>query len=115
VLPRDGSGPSEAVTVAGARQGPTNPWSGPRLPRKIEPLLPDHDETAADPANGETVPRCWNCGRPGIGRHVRAFELWERRRSGHVLVGRWQLCSDCLVERGGTFMDPDPLTVAEVG
>ena len=82
--------------------------SGPRLPAgRIEPLTPEHDELG-DPANGERVTRCWNCGRPALGRRIYEFGLVL---NGHVM-GHWRLCAGCFVERNPQ-PDPDPLDVTE--
>jgi hypothetical protein len=71
-------------------------WKDPR-PRFTLP--PTHsDEEVADPANGETVPRCGSCGHPG------PLELVGRWGG---LSGRFPLCEACWRH----FNPPDPLRV----
>lgn len=76
----------------GARSDPTNPWSGPRLPRTPEP-------DPYDPARGG----CFNCGEK---TGVMEFGLLRDGKN----AGRWRLCGPCF--EWGNARDPqdtDPL------
>ncbi len=59
--------------------------SGPRLSSGPRPT--DPDELLADPAEGESVPRCGSCGIPG----GMEFALWRRGKP----AGRYRLCDRC--------------------
>ncbi len=59
--------------------------SGPRLPTVHRPT--DADELIADPAKGESVPRCGACGIPG----GMEFALLLHGKP----AGRYRLCGKC--------------------
>jgi hypothetical protein len=91
----------------GARQGPENPLSGPRLSRTLRPDT-GHEELG-DPANGETVPRCRTCGNPGSqGNALLDFDLLLHGKP----AGRYRLC-----ERDWLWANPpgpvDPLDASD--
>lgn len=89
---------------------PGRPWQrtkiGPRHP--IEPLHNEH-EFVADPANGEKVLRCRECGRPGLhGRRIYTFGLTLHGRT----VGVYRLCDQCFESSNPRDpRDADPLDV----
>jgi len=80
----------------GARFGPDNPLSGPRLPRTF-------DEETGDPANGG----CFGCGDKTT--RLMDFGLVYRGKA----AGHWRLCETCY-EWGNTRdpRDTDPRQAA---
>lgn len=93
----------------GARQGPDNPLSGPRLPRAPQPSDQWHEDIG-DPADGEKVARCLTCGTPGPGLMSGTFVPDHSPFGDRVL--RYRLCRRCLGYANGS-PDPDPLTLPE--
>lgn len=93
----------------GARFGPDNPLSGPRLPRDPRPHY-EHGDTG-DPAKGEKVARCLTCGEPASTyNRLIDFELHLQGRA----VGRYRLCErDFRYANAARSLDPDPLHVED--
>jgi hypothetical protein len=70
--------------------GAWNPRSGPHPPSRTRSVL--LDQKLADPANGETVPRCRTCGSPDLSDcHLLDFELYLGGRR----AGSYRICERC--------------------
>jgi hypothetical protein len=79
--------------------------SGARLPNGT--FTPD--DTAGDPADGETVPRCYTCGLPSqAGNGLLDFQLYLRGKR----AGAYRLCERCFNRRNAPPL-ADPLNVPE--
>lgn len=90
------------MVMTETRRGAQHHWSGPHLPRadaRSRTNAPDQE--LADPANGETVPRCATCGFPDRARsRLMNFELRLRGKR----AGRYPLCERCFAR-----VNPPPL------
>lgn len=67
-------------------------FGGPRLPRPTEPLH-NEEEILADPARGESVPRCMTCGTPERDRN--RLTVYRLLVDGRI-EGGYRLCRDCV-------------------
>jgi len=90
------------------RRGAYSNLAGVRLPSPVRP--PSPADSAADPALGESVPRCHLCGMPDR-PHVRLVEF-ELRLHGRF-AGHSRQCELCYRRHNPPPLAVDPLDVSQ--
>lgn len=84
-------------------------WDRNRIGPRFSPKLPTGYDDIADPANGEAVPRCYECGTPNGTERVLDFTLVLGGRA----VGMERKCERCYIRRNPRDpRDGDPLRAA---